>query len=156
MKEAKKILGIITLLVFFACLTPTSIPALDLGLVGLLTQKLGVTEEQAKAGAGAIFNMAKGKLGAQNFAKVADAVPEMDDLLKAVPGIGGLGGSVGSKMPTLGGAVEETGGLSSLSGVFSGIGLQSDMVNKFVPVILSYAETKGGPAVKSILAGVLK
>jgi hypothetical protein len=156
MKRFKRVAGTIAVLALFGFLLPTSASAVDLGLVGLLTQKLGITEQQAKAGAGAIFNMAKEKLGAQDFSKVAAAVPEMDDLLKTAPAIGGLGGVAGGKMPALGGAAEQAGGLSSLSSVFSGLGMESGMANQFVPVILSYVETKGGPAVKSILAAVLK
>jgi hypothetical protein len=155
MRRGKKVAGAVAILAMFGLLGLTSVSAVDLGLVGLLTQKLGITEEQAKAGAGAIFNMAKEKLGAQDFGKVSAAVPEMDDLLKAAPAIGGLGSVVGGNMPTFGGGGEPSGGLSSLSSAFSGLGMQSDMMNKFVPVVLSYVESKGGPAVKNILAAVL-
>lgn len=156
MRQIAKLAGIIAVLALFGFAVHSSAFAVDLGLVSLLTQKLGITEEQAKAGAGAIFNMAKEKLGAQDFSKVATAVPEMDDLLKAAPEIGALGGVAGGSMRTLGSGAEQAGNLSSLAGAFSGLGMQSDTANKFVPVILSYVESKGGPAVKSILAAALK
>jgi hypothetical protein len=156
MRTMRLVTASIALLVFCGFLAPTSVFCVDLGLVGLLTQKLGITEEQAKGGAGAIFNMAKQKLSTQDFGTVADAVPEMDDLLKAAPATGGLGGAIGGKMPSLGGSAQELGGLASLSGSFSGLGLQSDMANKFVPIILSYVESKGGGTAKNILASVLQ
>src|SRR5262245_5439327 len=55
-------------------------------LVGQLVKEVGVTPAQAQSGAGALFGVAKTKLPAADFAKVAGAVPNMDGLLKAAPG----------------------------------------------------------------------
>ena len=156
MKTTRMITGIIALLVCFSCTGVTSVSSQDLGIVGLLTKNLGVTEKQAEGGAGAIFNMAKGKLGAENFGRVANAVPEMDNLLKAAPKTGGLGSAIGDKTSLLGGSAGKLSGLASLAGPFSQLGLKSGMVSKFVPVILSYVQSTGGDSVKSLLAGVLK
>jgi hypothetical protein len=52
----------------------------------------------------------------------------------------------------LGGA----GGLTSLAGGFSKLGLDAGMIGKFVPIILSFVQSKGGNAVKGILEKVLK
>jgi len=54
-------------------------------LVGALTQQLGVTEQQATGGAGALFGLAKAKLSPDNFSQVASAVPGMEGLLQAAP-----------------------------------------------------------------------
>jgi hypothetical protein len=63
-------------------------------LTDLLTKSLGINESQANGGAGLLFNLAKEKLGANDFTKVSSAVPGMDSLLKAAPATGGgvLGG----------------------------------------------------------------
>jgi len=156
MKSTGMITRIIALWVFFSFAGITSAFSGDPGLVGLLTKNLGVTEEQGKGGAGAIFNMAKEKLGAEDFGKVADAVPEMDILLKAAPKTGGLGSAIGDKTSFLGGSVGKLTGLASLAGPFSQLGMKSDMIGKFVPIILSYVQSKGGDSVKGLLAGVLK
>ena len=60
-------------------------------LTDTLVKKLGVTSEQAQGGAGALFQLAKGKLDAGQFAELSKAVPEMDSLLSAAPkAIGGI------------------------------------------------------------------
>ena len=156
MKKAAMITRIIALSVFFSFTGVTPVSSGDPGLVGLLTENLGVTEKQGEGGAGAIFNMAKEKLVPKDFGKVADAVPEMDNLLKAVPKTGGLGSAIGGKTSLLGGSADKLTGLASLAGPFSQLGMESDMVGKFIPIILSYVQSKGGDSVKSLLAGVLK
>jgi len=125
-------------------------------ILNMLTDQLGVTEEQAKGGAGAVFNLAKEKLGDANFSKVAEAVPGMDDLLGAAPASGGLGGMIGGLASKLGGGAGKLGSLASLAGGFKGLGLDSGMVGKFIPIILTFVQSKGGDSIKSLLAGVLK
>ena len=55
-------------------------------LIEQLVGSLGVQEEQAKGGAGLLFQLAKDKLGDSEFAQVADCVPGMSNLLQAAPG----------------------------------------------------------------------
>lgn len=55
------------------------------GLVGMLSQKLGVTPAQAQAGAGAIFGYAKQRMSPEQFQKISSYVPGMDQLLGAAP-----------------------------------------------------------------------
>ena len=125
-------------------------------ILSMLTEQLGVTEKQAKGGAGAIFNLAKEKLGDADFGKVAEAVPGMEELLGAAPASGGLAGVVGGLASKLGGGAGKLGGLASLAGGFKNLGLDSGMVGKFIPIILSFVQSKGGDSIKSLLAGVLK
>jgi hypothetical protein len=49
----------------------------------------------------------------------------------------------------------KVGGIAGLAGGFSKLGLDAGMVTKFVPVILSFVQSKGGDGVKSILKKVL-
>ncbi len=122
-------------------------------IVNLLTEQLGINTEQAKGGAGAIFNLAKEKLGAGDFGKIAEVIPGMDELLESAPsGGGGLGGMASGLASKLGGGA---GSLGSLVGAFQSLDLDPGMAGKFVPVILSFVQSKGGDAIKSLLAGVL-
>ena len=125
-------------------------------LVDLLTQNLGVSEDQAKGGAGAIFSMVKDKLGAEDFGKISSAVPGVGDLLEAAPKSVGVGGAIGGLTSALGGGAEKMGGLASLAGSFKGLGLDSGMVGKFIPTILSFVQSKGGDTLKNLLEGILK
>ena len=118
-------------------------------LVDLLTKNLGVNESQAQGGAGLLFKLAKDKLGAGDFSKVSATVPGVDGLISAAPASGGALGGI-TKM--FGGG----GGIAGLAGGFSKLGLDAGMVSKFVPVILSFVQSKGGDGVKSMLEKVLK
>lgn len=51
--------------------------------------------------------------------------------------------------------MEGLGNLAKLAGGFSQLGLSSDMVGKFVPVVLSFVQSQGGDAMKSMLEKVL-
>jgi len=129
-------------------------------LIGLLTQGLGVKEEQAKGGAGLIFQLAKQQLGDGDFSKVANAVPGLDGLLGAAPqessgvlgAIGGLAGALGGG----GGSLGKLAGLASLAGGFGQLGLKPDMIGQFVPIILSFVKNQGGDEITGILEGILK
>jgi len=48
------------------------------------------------------------------------------------------------------------GNLASLAGGFSKLGLDSGMIGKFIPIILSFAQSKGGDVVKKLLEKALK
>ncbi len=128
-------------------------------LIGLLTQGLGVNEDQAKGGTGLIFQLAKQQLGDSDFAQVANVIPGLDELLGAAPqeetgvmsAIGGLAGAFGG-----GGTLGKLAGLASLAGGFDQLGLKPDMISQFLPIILSFVQNQGGDSIKDLLEGVLK
>ena len=124
-------------------------------LVGSLVSKLGVTPKQAEGGAGALLGLAKGKLKADDFAKVATAVPGTDKLIASAPAADAPkgGGALGAAAGAMG---TQAAGLAGLAPVFSKLGLKSDMVAKFAPVVVDYAQKKGGDTVGKLLGGVLK
>lgn len=129
-------------------------------LIQQLTQGLGVEESQAKGGAGLIFKMAKEQLGDGEFAQVANAIPGIGNLIGEAPAeekglagaIGGLAGMAGA----LGGGGGQLANMAALAGGFSKLGLSPAMATKFIPIILSFTQSKGGDGIKDILAGVLK
>lgn len=124
-----------------------------LELATLLTQKLGVTEKQATGGAGALFNMAKKSLSEKDFGMVSNAVPGMDTLLKAAPKAGKLGGVEGV-VSSLGSSASTLLGVASLVPQFSKLGLGEGMINKFVPVVLDYVNSKGSETATNLLKGI--
>jgi hypothetical protein len=125
-------------------------------LIQQLVSTLGVQENQATGGVGLILKHAQEKLSGADFASIAQQIPGADDMVKSAPEIGGLGGALGSLGSALGGKAEALGGLASLAGGFSKLGLDSGMVGKFIPIILSFVQSKGGDQLKGLLAGVLK
>ncbi len=141
-------ISIVSLLLLFlsAC---SSIPGMGnsgsgaTALIGMLTSQLGISNEQALGGAAALFGLAKQNLGADDFASIS----------KSLPGIGSLVG-----MTSLGGSKKSSdgGGLESVAGQFSSLGLSPDMAGKFVPVILEYAKSTGGEDTMNLLKGAFK
>ena len=125
-------------------------------LVQLLTQNLGINEDQAKGGSGLILELAKQKLGDGEFAQIAGAIPGVSELIDSAPQAGGgLAGAIGGLAGALGGG-GNVANLAALAGGFTQLGLNPAMVSQFVPVILSFAQNQGGDQIKDILAGVLK
>jgi hypothetical protein len=124
-------------------------------LLQQLTQSLGINEDQARGGAGLLFKMAQDKLEGGDFGKVAAALPGVDSLIKSAPGGGGLGAAIGSLASAFEGG-DKLAGLAGLARGFSKLNLDSGMIARFIPIILSFAQSKGGDEVKNLLAGVLK
>ena len=125
-------------------------------LIEQLVKNLGVSEEAAKGGSGLIFQMAQKKLGAGDFGKVASAMPEINGLVKSAPEAGGVLGGIGKLASGFGGGAGQLGNLASLAGGFSKLGMDSGMIGKFIPIILSFAQSKGGDVIKALLAKALK
>jgi hypothetical protein len=132
-----------------------TLPVHGADLVGLLTEQLGVTDDQAAGGAGAIFEYAKGQLGANDFSQIAQVVPNMDTLLDAAPkseteglvdqGLSALGADTGSSL----------GKLAALAGPFSQLGLSPEMVSQYVPIVLDYVKSTGGETTMGLLRSAL-
>lgn len=118
-------------------------------LTSLLVSQLGINNKQAAGGAGSILNYAKGALSADDFSKVASSIPGIDALLSAVPSAGGGLGGVAS---ALGGG--SLGGMAAVASQFSSLGLNVDMVQQFMPVILDYVKGTGGSDVMGLLSGL--
>lgn len=126
-------------------------------LIQQLTQGLGVDESQAKGGAGLIFKMAKEQLADGEFAQVASAIPGIGNLIGEAPAGGkGLAGAVGGLAGMMGGSGGQLSNMAALAGGFSQLGLNPAMASKFIPIILSFSQSKGGDQIKNILAGILK
>ena len=126
-------------------------------LINQLVSNLGVSEDQAKGGAGMLFKLAQDKLSGDEFAQIADKVPGLDEMVSAAPDAagGGLMGAVGGLMSKMGGGSSDLGALASLAGGFDKLGLDSGMVGKFVPVVLDFVRNQGGDSVGNLLKSVL-
>lgn len=125
-------------------------------LVKVLTSQLGISDKQATGGAGLLLQMAKSKLGGADFSKVAGTIPDVDKLISAAPKAGGIAGALGGLTSSLGGGAGKLGNLAALASGFKKLDLDPKLVNKFVPIILQFVQSKGGSDIKGILAKVLK
>jgi hypothetical protein len=124
-------------------------------LIDTLTKNLGVSESQAQGGTGLLLKLAKDKLGGGEFSKIAAAVPGANGLADGAPSGGALGG-LSKMLSGLGGNKGGAAGVAGLAGGFSKLGMDANMIGKFIPIILSFVQSKGGDGVKSMLEGALK
>jgi hypothetical protein len=123
-------------------------------LVGHLVKELSITPNQAQGAAGTLFGLAKNKLSAADFAKVAGAVPNMEGLLKAAPAGSGKQSALDlvAGQAGLGGL----GAVAGAAGTLSKLGLKPETIAKLAPTLVKAVESKGGAEVASLLQGALK
>ena len=121
-------------------------------LVGQLVSELGITPTQAEGAAGTLFGVAKTKLSAADFVKVAAAVPNMDGLLKAAPKASSSDSLAGKATAALGGV----GTAAAAASTLSKLGLKPETIVKLTPALVKVVQSKGGAEVGALLAGALK
>lgn len=121
-------------------------------LVGQLVSELGITPTQADGAAGTLFGVAKTKLSAADFGKVAATVPNMDGLLKVAAKASSPDSLAGKATAALGGV----GTAAAAAGTLSKLGLKPETIVKLTPALVKVVQSKGGAEVGSLLAGALK
>jgi len=150
------VIGFLSISYIFVIGIGSAVFSQDMNLVSMLTKNLNVSSQQAEGGAGAIFNAASQNMSPDDFAKVTNALPEAQSLMKAAPSLDTGSGTLGGLSSMLG---KSGGGVSSLAGLtsaFSQLGLGGDMVQKFMPIILDYAQNTGGDVVANLLKMALQ
>ncbi|HUL78067.1 MAG TPA: DUF2780 domain-containing protein [Vicinamibacteria bacterium] len=119
-------------------------------IVGQLVDELAISPKQAEGAAGTLFGVAKGNLKAEDFEKVAAAVPNMAGLLAAAPSSGG------SALAPLTGAAGSLGGAAAAAGTLSKLGIKPDTIAKVAPTLVKAVQSKGGAEAAQLLATALK
>jgi len=131
-------------------------------LIASLVTQLGVTQAQAKGGAGAIFKAAQDRLGAGQFDQLLGGLPGVKDLVAQAPTNAGAGGGLGGMLGGLAsmagkmGASNDMVQAAQLLSTFSALGLNKDTAMKFLPVVLKFLETQGGPELVAKVRAALK
>lgn len=127
-------------------------------LVGLLTQELGVTKQQAEGGTGSLLTFAKSALSGEEFSQVSGALEGIGTLMGSTPkkgdnsAMGALGGIAAA---ALGGGEKKNGAMGSVASDFTILGMDVGMIAKFVPLILQYFQDSDEGDAASLLYGVL-
>jgi Protein of unknown function VcgC/VcgE (DUF2780) len=111
-------------------------------LMGLLTSQLGVTDNQAKGGVGSLLTLAKEKLPAADFTKVANVVPGASKYMELAKTLGAVAGPLKN--------------VAGLNGALGKLGMSTDTAAKFVPTVTNFLGKAGGSTVSNLLATVLK
>lgn len=124
-------------------------------LVDQLVEQLGISPDQAQGGIGALLGLAREKLGADSFSRLTEAVPELAGLEESAPQEPS-GPTLGGLAASFGGGLGKLGQIGRLGQMFSSLDLNSDMVGRFLPIVLSYVQSKGGDTAKQLLASIIK
>ncbi|MDO8939243.1 MAG: DUF2780 domain-containing protein [Methylicorpusculum sp.] len=128
-----------------------------LGLVNVLVNQLGISPVQALGGAGSIFSVAKQSMNAADFSTLSNAVPGMDQYLSNAPKVPAAANSslLGTASGLLGNQAGGLGNLASLASSFQTLGMNSNMISQFVPVVMQYVQQQGGAGAMSLLQNAL-
>lgn len=116
-----------------------SMVEMAMGLLPTLTQGLGVSNNQAEGGMGALLQLAQKNLTGDEFSSLSKGIPGIESMLSAVPSesqsaSSGLGGMISS----IGGGAGSMGALGLVTQQFQALGLSPDMVLKFAQMAIEY------------------
>ncbi len=114
-------------------------------LIHLLMTQLGINEQQAKGGLGAILQLAQSKLSPATVTEIQTLLPMLAELLKAAPASGGGLGALGG---LLGGHMAE---LAKLAGQFSQLGMAQSQLAPFAKTAFDFLSTHLPPHAKDEL-----
>ena len=110
------------------------------GLLSALTGQLGVSDEQAVGGTGALLGLAKNKLSGGDYSQLLKAVPGLDKL-SGGGALSGLGGQLGDTASS--GLLGNVGSLGDVNKAFGALGMDQSMSGKFAGVLLDYFGKQG-------------
>ena len=108
-------------------------------LIGMVTSGLGINNQQATGGLGALFKTAQGQLSADDFGTIASAVPNMDQLLGAAPKVES-GGTTGGLLSQAGSLGKALGGADYLNSAFGKLGLSPDQIAPLADIAVQYLQ----------------
>ncbi|MCK9608942.1 MAG: DUF2780 domain-containing protein [Methylomonas sp.] len=127
----------------------------ETGLVNMLVNQLGVNSQQAMGGAGSIFSLAQQRMNPGDFMQLSGSVPGMNQYLSAVPQPSSSSLLFGSAANLMGDQAGGLGNLAALAGSFQSLGMNTNLIGRFVPVVLQYVQGQSGPAAMSLLQSAL-
>ena len=113
----------------------------EMELIELLTDQLGINQSQAQGGAGLLLKLAKDKLDIADFSQISQYIPSADHLVEKAPKCGTMGLASGD--------------LAGLAVGFSKLSLASDMVGKFVRIIVSASPEERRDDIKGLIFKML-
>jgi len=137
-----------------SAISPAANGYVESDLVEFLVERLSVDSNQALGGLGVIFAFAQQRMSPEEFMQLSGSVPAMDQYLAAVPQ-SPSGFHLDLSTSATDGKTLEPDGLSSLDTSFQALGMNPEMVFKFVPTVLQYFQQRGELTEMSLLENAL-
>jgi uncharacterized protein VcgC/VcgE DUF2780 len=136
--------------------TATTVGTEPIGLVDTLVSQLGVSQQQALGGAGAVFQLAQGNMDPQAFTTLSQSIPGMNDMLNAAPAMPESVSNLTSGLSSLmGDSGDSLGNLATLTNSFQQLHLSPEMVGQFIPVVTEYVSNTSGQVAADLLKSAL-
>ncbi|OED49429.1 hypothetical protein ACH42_01810 [Endozoicomonas sp. (ex Bugula neritina AB1)] len=140
----------------FALIAVVSIPvSANVGLMGLVTSQLGVSDKQANDGIAALLATAQPNLDKPSMNSLSGIIPNMSGLLStgnALLSSSKNSGTSGMLGQVMGGSESSLLGLNS---IFEKLGLNSGMVGQFTKILLNYVSSQGSQGLMQKLQSTL-
>ncbi|BDY05811.1 DUF2780 domain-containing protein [Ferrimonas sp. YFM] len=125
-------------------------------LLGLVTSQLGVSQEQASGGIGALLATAEPNLSSDTLGQLSQVLPGMEGLTKLGGDLLAKAGEGNGTSGLLGTVLGQSGGaLMGLNDAFASLGLSPDMVASFSQILLDYVNQQGGEGLMQQLQSAL-
>lgn len=136
--------------------TAQGMDASQINLTDMLTRQLGISQQQALGGAGAIFQVAQGNMDPQAFTTLSQSIPGMNNMLNAVPVVPDSMSSMASGVSSIMGDTNNAlGSAASLATTFQQLNLSPEMVGQFIPIITNYVKNTSGQVTADLLRSAL-
>ncbi len=111
-------------------------------LIGMLTSKLGISDNQAKGGMGSVLTLAEEKMPSANFSKLSSLIPGAQSYIDSAKQLGAVVGPLKN--------------MGGLDGALARLGMKPETVKQFVPTVANYVGKMGGDGTRNMLLAALK
>ncbi|MFD2165633.1 DUF2780 domain-containing protein [Thalassotalea euphylliae] len=114
-------------------------------LTNMLVSNLGITEQQAQGGMGALLNLAKTNLSGGEFSSLLGGIAGGSDMLSATPEVKAKENSTSSMLGSLGGnSLKALADSALVKEQFEALGLSPKMIGSFVDTSINYLQSEQG------------
>lgn len=121
-------------------------------LTSLVTEQLGVTEQQAQGGLGTLFSVAQSTLGDADFQQLSEHVPEMVSLLGAAPEVSERAKGISSLVTEAGKYGDALKSGNEAYAQFKTLGLDAAQIPQYIEVTNQFLKKQGGTDIASLFS----
>lgn len=125
-------------------------------LTGMVTEQLGVSQQQAQGGLGTLFGIAQSTLGGSEFSELSQYVPEMDTLLQAAPAISEEAQGISSLLGQAGKYGDALKSGSQAYSQFKTLGIDVTQIPQYIEITNQFLKEQGGTDVATLFSKSLE